>query len=455
MHLGGLLAGLLVALVGCRSVHAPPRPTPFASASSESREHTGSVRPANAAELAHIEGLMRQAETLRGLRFVRPVRVTIEDGQAMRAYVERTLEQSALERARRRYVALGALDPSIDVHALLVSIMEEELIGYYDPIDKHLAVRADIARALRGTPHDVTRSATWRATVVHELVHALQDQHFDLQTAVKASRTTDEDNAFGALVEGDATLVTLGYLAQPSGTSLGDLASQPERILGMLTRPPDELSEALRRAPALLRDPLLFRYREGALFCAALVRSGGWQRVDAAHRSPPRSTRTIRAPRTYGAREEPPLARPSLGFLRDLGLHEVDEDVLGALELGIFLAASGRDVSAITRAWRGDRYVVLQHGDALGSLWWLRFTSPHTARRAEAAFDALAAPERHVRRVGPMLLVAHDVAPAVFEAASAQLESTARMSAVEPARARRAEQPDIRGYPLASTPHRN
>src|SRR5262249_6383020 len=162
---------------------------------------------------------------------------------------------------RRRYVALGLLDAELDIRNLLESLMEEELVGYYDPKQKLLAVRDDVARAL-GRPTTDATGLEWRATVVHELVHALQDQQLGLAAAMEVERSTDADDAFGALVEGDATLAMLSYTAELGGVSLATLTADPAGLSATLRVAPERLTGALRAAPALVREPLLYRYRE-------------------------------------------------------------------------------------------------------------------------------------------------------------------------------------------------
>lgn len=419
-----------------------PQPAPAAASSA------GQSRPANAAELSLVQTLMRETEELRGLRFVAPVVVTIEDRVAMRRYVERALDDVQLARATRRYLALGAIAPGLDVRGVLVSVMEEELVGYYDPKEKRLAVRSDIARALGSETSPAStgqlgRSISWRATVVHELVHALQDQHFALGDHIADTRSTDADNAFGALVEGDATLVMLGYTAQLSGETLPSLAQHPERILSAMSRSPEQLTPALRHAPALLREPLLFRYREGAHFCAELFRSGGWASIDAAHRAPPASTLSVRQPRRYLARTmEPTVPLPRLDWLEAQGYRRVDEDVLGGLELSIVLDTAGADAEYIASAWRGDRYVVLERGQADASIWWLRFSSASIARNVATAFARMRDPDRRITRKGAALLVTRGVEDSTFATAASKLE------AVAPA-ARRAPKTALRSDPFA------
>jgi hypothetical protein len=424
----------LLAFVASCTAPAPARQSPRSAASPTAHQPAaqtissgtppGRSRPATATELAIVQGLMHETEQLRGLSFLAPVDVRIEDRVAMRAYVERALDDAQLARAKRRYLALGALDADLDVRALLVSVMEEELVGYYDPKQKRLAVRSDIARELGMANPSIIgevpraaaeRSLTWRATVVHELVHALQDQHFALGQTIEQTRTTDADNAFGALVEGDATLVMLGYTVQLAGESLDALAEHPERVLSAMSRTPDQLTGALRRAPALLREPLLFRYREGAHFCAELYRNGGWARVDEAQRNPPTSTLSVRNPRRYlDHAPEPAQALPPVAWLHERGYEQVDEDVLGGLELSVVLGTAGVEAEYIVSAWRGDRYLVLEHDGRQASLWWLRFATASTARNAAAAFEQLGDPLRRVAQRASSLLVARGLDERTF-----------------------------------------
>ena len=51
-----------------------------------------------------------------------------------------------------------------------------------------------------------------RVTVVHELTHALQDQHFDLNKLTDATKTSGADTALTALIEGDAVRVENKYV---------------------------------------------------------------------------------------------------------------------------------------------------------------------------------------------------------------------------------------------------
>jgi|GEM_PF-6015564 len=60
-----------------------------------------------------------------------------------------------------------------------------------------------------------------KTTVIHELVHALQDQNFDLARVTDDAKTTDESLAVAALVEGDAEMAELRAQAFDVGWALG------------------------------------------------------------------------------------------------------------------------------------------------------------------------------------------------------------------------------------------
>jgi len=398
----------------------PSAAPPNAPVPAETRvvEAPGRSRPATPEELITVHALMRETERIRGLRFLQPVDVRIQDRRAMRAYVSTALEEDELRRVHLRYVALGLLAADLDVRALIEALMEEELVGYYDAHTQRLAIRDDVAQA-------ITRKASgeanleWRATVVHELVHALQDQHLGLGKALDAERSTDADNAFGALVEGDATLAMLAYAAGLSGVSLDSLVRDRKNLASTLQTSPDSLTGSMRDAPAIVRDPLLFRYREGALFAAALVNQGGFGVVDAAHRTPPASTREILDPNRYLRHEGgSSLVLPGLPLLEASGHAVLDEDTLGRFEVGIYLAEH-----ALAAPWLADRYVVLKRLDQIGVFWMVRFASVQHARRAEKAARHLHGTDAGVQieRSGAHLVVLRHVAPDVGSALLAEI----------------------------------
>ena len=95
-------------------------------------------------------------------------------------------------------------------------------MGFYDPEEKRLSlVETGSVEASGGT-------------ILHELVHAIQDQVFDLESGLLAGND-DDDAALAAraLVEGDATEVEARFLEETGLAGvLGELGSGLAHVSG-------------------------------------------------------------------------------------------------------------------------------------------------------------------------------------------------------------------------------
>ena len=105
------------------------------------------------------------------------------------------------ERSAGQLRALGLIEGPVDLIESQRDLDAADTVGFYDQERKALYVR--------GT--DLT-DVDVRITLVHELTHALQDQHFDLSKLDDEIETSGEDFALTALVEGDATSIEDDYL---------------------------------------------------------------------------------------------------------------------------------------------------------------------------------------------------------------------------------------------------
>ncbi|MFO0683051.1 MAG: hypothetical protein U0234_13425 [Sandaracinus sp.] len=369
-------------------------------------------------ETRALHALTRAAERIRGLRFAREVPVRIQSSEEITAFVESRIDERELEHARVFYVAVGLLPEGLDVRAMLLGVMGEQIVGFYDPDSGTLVIRDDVMRELRAMEsagRQVTEAAS-AIVIVHELVHALQDQrlalgeHFHFAPGHR-ERSGDEANAFASLVEGDATLAMIGWLAARGGGHLSDLTESPERLRGLVEG--SDMSSggpALAGAPPIVRAPLLSRYFDGMLFCAALHARGGFPIVDAAHRDPPTTSEQVLHPAAYFAHDAgETITIPALPGLEALGYAAHDEDTLGELELSVWLAlgsAHDRDATA-GAGWDGDRLRVYRREDgATAAVWWTLWDDEAEAREAEvAAQRAAAAASATVRRAGRALAI--------------------------------------------------
>ena len=233
--------------------------------------------------------------------------------------------------------------------------------GYYDPAAKRLVLFADV------------KGNYQQGVLIHELVHALQDQHFNLQKLGaklhNVDDTDDEALALAALIEGDASLTMVEVLKD----------EQP--AAGKMLEGKLEGARNLRNA---------FLYGQGGRYVQALKAKGGWKSVDMAYFVPPSSTRAILDPGTRkpGINLGPGKVRGAFGLLEAL------------------LACPGTKDQAVSlaKAWRGDRLeekscctvltVLMDTADAAGKLanalalasgWWFDAASPLAALAALAA----------------------------------------------------------------------
>ncbi len=352
----------------------------------------GFSRQPSLREARVIPELMHSAERVRNLRFARTVPVLVQDRERITAYVESQIEEDDLERARVVYTALDLLPASLDVRALLLRLMGEQIVGYYDADAKSLCVRDDVMRAFaEAEADDDGELGEARIVLVHELVHALQDQNLGLSAHIHEKRDTDADNAFHALVEGDATLAMIAYALEREQIPLHKLTGNPAQVrsLSDVVRRTPLAGTELEQAPAILRVPLLSAYVDGLSFCASLHGASGWSAVDRAHTNPPRSTEEVLHPERFAHRVAPGLVNlPELPAIAAAGYRRVQEDTLGELEMGVYFSqgadeAQGREAAD---GWEADRLRVYEAKDKGAAVVWAsRWHSEHDADQAEHA----------------------------------------------------------------------
>jgi hypothetical protein len=400
-------------------------------------ETTLAGRPLTEGETRTFEPLLAAAQRIRGLRFVRPVPTRVQSETDIVEFVRSHLDRDELEHARVFYVALGLLTPELDVERMMLSVMGEQIVGYYDPEAHTMVVREDIVRDLMRAG-DLARDESALA-IVHEYVHALQDQHLGLAELQDIERSIDGDNAFAALVEGDATLSMIGLVADAQGQRLSSLTRDPSILAGIINTSSGMThgSSELLAAPSIVRAPLLSRYLGGLVFCATLHGRGGFRWIDEAFGSPPQSTEQVLHPDRWLTRDTPEeIQFAEWDELVTAGYRVHDEDTLGELELSIYLAQStGEDRNLIAgEGWGGDRLRVYSGPNGqTAAIWFTTWDDEREAIEAEAAALRVRdlAPEsrratHRVRRVGRAVLIIRDLEPTLHGPIETSFEGFAR-----------------------------
>jgi hypothetical protein len=346
-----VLAGAGVLLVADRG---DPRPPPAsAGAAPGGGAAPTTTRPSAAPERtpAAIRAVQAEVAELRGLRFRRPVPATLEPPARLARRLLRIqdaeTDEADLARTGRALAVLGELPLGTDLPQLLRRIQAESVLGFYLP------GRPPKGRLYVRSSRGLDPSA--RVVLAHELTHAVTDQHYDLTRSDRLSAATgreDEAAAYAALVEGDARLTQLRYLRER--LTPAEQASAGQASAGDRTPRRDA-------APAVIRESLLFPYREGLRFAILLYQQGrGWSALNRAYRDPPSSTEQVLHPDKYLLRRDRPqaLTVPDLsgqlgGGWRpgtQLGFGELDARLLLQGELPATAAAA-----AAAEGWDGGR----------------------------------------------------------------------------------------------------
>jgi hypothetical protein len=281
------------------------------------------------------------------------------------AYVEKHMsEDEDAQRLQRSELVLkkfGLLPRDFDLKKFLVTLLREQVAGYYDPKTK-------VVNLL-----DWIGVEQQRPVLAHELTHALQDQSFNLEKWMKdggvdlekTKQPTADDmekdealTARQAVVEGQAMAVLVDYMLKPMGQSLEDSPQVVEALKnGMLVGTADSIE--FRDAPIYLKEALTFPYRYGLDFVVELLEKGGKEKAFAgAFSNPPKTTRQIMEPRTYLSGEKLPAVNLP-DFVGDFKSYErFDIGSVGEFDTAILVDQyAGAEISKrLYPHWRGGYY---------------------------------------------------------------------------------------------------
>ena len=295
------------------------------------------------------------------------------------------------------YETLFMVDRETDAVDAAEGLYGGSVGGYYEPEADEIVLVSDSPE----TPE------VNEAILGHELVHALQDQHFDLGSYDR--ETIDRDNAVNGLVEGDATRVETRYAnrCETEWTCL-----QPA---GGAEQPPDPNWG--------LYLTIYQPYDDGPDYVEYLYERNGWDAVDAAYDDPPASSSEVIRP---GEEREPAdVAVPDrssddwqqLEVSGEVATETVGEAGMvamfagGALESGepavierseLLTADLGFDYDhPYTDGWAGDELVTYVSDEGLaanetddavahaGAVWRTEWTSSEDSRQFAEAYLAL------------------------------------------------------------------
>lgn len=296
--------------------------------------------------------------------------------EQMVAHVKRAIREEvppAVIRATNEFLFLaGVVERDFDFERSLLSVLGTELAGFYDP---------KLGRMYLGAELGVNER---QATLLHELVHALQDQHYGLAELTRwRPDVSDRNSALHSLAEGDATSTMLDGLMFGTGQTALDM---PEEALIQQIEQMQGVDPAV---PELVKRSVVAPYVDGLRFVNALRKRGGWALVDASWREPPASTEQVLHPEKYLAREAvvpvpippPPPAGPRTLLYRDI---EGEQALRLLFEEWLPRAEAGRAASD----WGGDRLALYSDGGGSAFSWHIVFDTGSAAERGFSGVQA-------------------------------------------------------------------
>ncbi len=178
------------------------------------------------------------------------------------------------------YKLIGLIAPDFGYAKGLVAADAERVAGYYNFDAGHFVM-----------VHDVPQPRE-KYVIMHELVHALQDQHFNLKAVMQRVLNNDEQLARSALLEGDAN----GVLRQIEHHGACKRLSSRELLELMMRRAGSPIRSG---PPRSLKMMMSFPYIYGESFVCALLEEGGRERLNQAFSNLPISTREVMEPGIY------------------------------------------------------------------------------------------------------------------------------------------------------------
>jgi hypothetical protein len=329
--------------------------------------------------------ILERVERVRGLEALVevPIRTVAPEVSASEQLAAVTPEDLAELRADELLLTrLGLLPEGTDLLEVLESLAGQGVAGYYRPEQGDIAIVHD----------DRVPDAFAPWVVAHEYVHALQDQHHDIEATIDARPQGDAQSAVIALVEGDATLLMTAMAMSDALAGAAMPIGDDPAALEM------DASDLGIESPFLMRE-LLFPYLDGLYFTQRIWGRGGWDAVEAAWAEPPRSTEQVMHPERYPDDEPVVVDLSDVAGRLGKGWVAGPETTMGELRLSIVVA--GNEMHEIpemplapirlpnaeaAEGWGGDRVATLDgpRGEWLVA-WQTAWDTPEDAAEFAAA----------------------------------------------------------------------
>lgn len=297
-----------------------------------------------------------QIEKAVGVPFKRSPKLEIKSREQVRNFVLAQLNDTATQRdlvgKEATYKVLGLIPDTMSVRKLFVDLLTEQILGYYDPKTKVLYV-------VSGAPDEYVG-----ITIMHELVHALQDQYTDLDSLQRQRGDDDRQGAAQAVIEGEATYEQMAAMVGGNANVAARLPGGWDRMRDLI-RDSYSAQPVFGGAPMVIQEELLFPYINGAEFVRRFKeREPG----KLPFQDMPQSTEQVLHDHAFFATPRDAPIHVTLPKVANA----IYENTLGEFDTRLFLFEHLQDQVVASRAaigWGGDRYVVIKTPNGNGIAW--------------------------------------------------------------------------------------
>jgi hypothetical protein len=311
-----------------------------------------------------------------GVKFKTPPRMEVRSRDQVREFLLLKLKEPNVQKqfaeGEATYKVLGLVPDTMHLTDLYVKVLTEQIMGYYDPKTKVLYM-------VQGAPVDYAG-----ITMMHELVHALQDQYVNLDSLQNLTGSDDRALTLQALIEGQATYEQIYIMAGGNGNIAAQLPGGMDGMRDAI-RSAQASQPMFSSAPLVIRETLLFPYINGFDFVRrAKDRAPKRFLFDSV---PATSEQLMHDDAFFGKQRDEPsvVTLPSVPG-------EIMQNDFGEFGARIFIYAHTRDQDRSIRAaagWDGDRFALVKTPSGNGVVWASVWDTPGDAAEFMSALDAV------------------------------------------------------------------
>jgi len=366
---------------------------------------TSAASGATAALSTRVDEVVRDVEKVRGRRFQRPVSAAEIDIPELKKVLRAKLFEgfpASVDDTLRTLVAVGFFEETPRLIDRLVDFYASQVIAFYDPEPKLLFFVKGSPSALPADLGEAASGAGEKMIFAHELTHALQDENLHLDRRMKELKENgDRALALQSLLEGEATLVMVKVML--ADLPVAQSAEVEDSLAPLLSAGALEKANIPKDLPDYFVDQLFFPYVEGTAYARRVQKASGWEGLDRLWKNPPATSSEIL--------HEGPAFTPAENLIDAAatrkgpeGFHPLYSDTVGEWGVRFLLrkALTGDDEKAdgLAAGWRGDRIAFFGSSRSVAYLWRIRFDSPPSAEKFEAAWKSSRKRGETVKRLG-------------------------------------------------------